>query len=111
MQFVHPQSDASSMALGASLSKEPFERQYKYLRPLQQKLAYRQHLELTQFFIGKKRMHKLGLKPQSAAWFAYYLLARNLGPVFRRKACPEFKSKITAKRPCDSKTGFSTVSK
>lgn len=78
MQFTHPQSDASSFALGNSLSKEPFERQYKYLRPLQQKLAYRQHLELTQFFIGKKRMQSLGLKPRSASWFAYYLISRNL---------------------------------
>lgn len=78
MQFAHPESDQSSHALGTSLSNEPFERQYRYLRPLQQKLAYRQHLEVTQFFIGKKRMQHLGLKPQSASWFAYYLIARNL---------------------------------
>ncbi|HHP8267038.1 TPA: oxygenase MpaB family protein, partial [Acinetobacter baumannii] len=44
----------------------------------QQKLAYRQHLELTQFFIGKKRMKLLGLPQQSASWFAYYLIVRNL---------------------------------
>ncbi len=78
MQFAHPESDQSSHALGTSLSNEPFERQYRYLRPLQQKLAYKQHLEVTQFFIGKKRMQRLGLKPQSASWFAYYLIARNL---------------------------------
>ena len=78
MQFAHPQSDESSICLGSSLSKEPFERQYKYLRPLQQKLAYRQHLEITQFFIGRQRMKSLGLQPQSASWFAYYLFAKNL---------------------------------
>lgn len=78
MQFAHPESDQSSHALGTSLSNEPFERQYRYLRPLQQKLAYKQHLEVTQFFIGKKRMQRLGLKSQSASWFAYYLIARNL---------------------------------
>ena len=78
MQFAHPKSDQSSHALGSSLSNEPFERQYRYLRPFQQKLAYRQHLELTQYFIGKKRMQRLGLKPQSASWFAYYLIVRNL---------------------------------
>lgn len=97
MQFVHPKSDASSVALGASLSKEPFERQYKYLRPIQQKLAYRQHLELTQFFIGKKRMHKLGLKPQSAAWFAYYLLARNLVLYTGAKHMPSLKQRLQEK--------------
>lgn len=78
MQFVHPESDASSISLGSSLSKEPFERKYRYLRSFQQKLAYKQHLEITQFFIGRNKMQKLGLKPQSAAWFAYYLIGRNL---------------------------------
>lgn len=37
-----------------SLSKEPFERKYLHLRSLQQKLAYRQHLELTQFLLVRK---------------------------------------------------------
>ncbi|WP_180163239.1 oxygenase MpaB family protein [Acinetobacter sp. YH12069] len=106
MQFVHPQSDASSMALGASLSKEPFERQYKYLRPFQQKLAYRQHLELTQFFIGKKRMHKLGLKPQSAAWFAYYLLARNLVLYSGAKHVPSLNQKLQQKGRAIQKLGL-----
>jgi len=41
-------------------------------------LAYRQHLEITQFFIGRKKMKNLGLAPQSASWFAYYLICRNL---------------------------------
>ena len=78
MQFTHPKSDASSISLGSSLSKEPFERKYHYLRSFQQKLAYKQHLELTQFFIGRKKMKLLGLTPQSASWFAYYLIGRNL---------------------------------
>ena len=60
MQFAHPQSDESSISLGSSLSKEPFERKYRYLRSFQQKLAYKQHLEITQFFIGRKKMQKLG---------------------------------------------------
>lgn len=78
MQFAHPKSDASSISLGSSLSKEPFERKYRYLCSFQQKLAYKQHLELTQFFIGRKKMKLLGLNPQSASWFAYYLIGRNL---------------------------------
>ncbi|EEH69390.1 MULTISPECIES: oxygenase MpaB family protein [Acinetobacter] len=78
MQFAHPKSDASSISLGSSLSKEPFERQYRYLRTFQQKLAYKQHLEITQFFIGRKKMKRLGLDAQSASWFAYYLILRNL---------------------------------
>ncbi|CAM4383342.1 oxygenase MpaB family protein [Acinetobacter pragensis] len=94
MQFAHPASDDSSAALGMSLSKEPFERQYRYLRPLQQKLAYRQHLELTQFFIGKKRMQFLGLKPQTASWFAYYLIGRNLVLYTGAKRLPPLRQKL-----------------
>lgn len=78
MRFAHPQADESSRALGSSLSKEPFERQYRYFPLLQQKLAYRQHLQLTQFFIGRNKMQSLGLKPRSASWFAYYLLIKNV---------------------------------
>ncbi|OTG85111.1 oxygenase MpaB family protein [Acinetobacter sp. ANC 4648] len=77
LPFTHPKPDATSKSLGSSLSKEPFQRQYKYLRPLQQKLAYHRHLEITQFFLGRKKMQALGLKHHSAAWFAYYLIARN----------------------------------
>ena len=89
MQFTHPQSDVSSASLGSSLSKEPFERQYRYLRSFQQKLAYKQHLEITQFFIGRKKMRKLGLTPQSASWFAYYLIARNLALYTGAKYVPK----------------------
>lgn len=78
LQFSHPAADQSSSALGRSLSKEPFYREYLHFSPLQQKLAYRQHLEITQFFIGKKRMQNLGLHTRPASWFAYYLLIRNL---------------------------------
>lgn len=92
MQFAHPKSDESSFTLGKGLSKEPYEWQYHYLRPLQQHLAYRQHLELTQFFIGKKRMEFLGLKPQSSLWFAYYLFARNFILYNRAKKAITFKN-------------------
>ena len=97
MQFAHPQSDDSSSALGHSLSKEPFERRYRYLRPLQQKLAYRQHLQVTQFFIGRKRMQKLGLEHGSAAWFAYYLIIRNLMLYTSAKYIPKLEQAIRHK--------------
>ncbi len=37
MQDAHPESDESSLALGQSLSKEPFERRYQRMRSFQQK--------------------------------------------------------------------------
>ena len=97
MQFAHPQSDDSSFALGQSLSKEPFERHYRYFRPFQQKLAYRQHLQITQFFIGRARMQKLGLKQGSAAWFAYYLIIRNLALYSTAKFIPKIENVLCKK--------------
>ena len=94
MQHAHPQSDHSSVELGSSLSKEPFERQYLYLKPLQQKLAYRQHLEVTQFFIGRQKMHKLGLKHRPAAWFAYYLIVRNIVLYSSAKYSPKLSQRL-----------------
>ena len=73
-----PRSDHSSIVLGLSLSKNLLRRKYLHLRSLQQKLAYRQHLELTQFLLVEKKMKLLGLPQQSASWFAYYLIVRNL---------------------------------
>lgn len=78
MTFAHPNPDETSVALGSSLAKEPFDRPYMHFKELNRKLAYRQHLSITQFFLSRENMQKLGLKHQSVAWFAYYLLARNV---------------------------------
>ncbi|SPL71783.1 oxygenase MpaB family protein [Acinetobacter stercoris] len=78
MTFAHPNPDETSLALGSSLSKEPFERPYTRFTEFNRKLAYRQHLSVTQFFLSRQKMKKLGLEHQTTAWFAYYLLARNV---------------------------------
>ncbi|NHB59359.1 DUF2236 domain-containing protein [Acinetobacter sp. 194] len=77
MNYAHPTTDESSRALAISLSKEPFEREYKYFNTLQQKKAYQNHLHMTQFFLGRKKMRNLGLKPRTLAWYPLYLMAKN----------------------------------
>ena len=77
MDYAHPKMDESSRALALSLSNEPFERHYKYFNALQQKQAYQNHLDITQLFIGRKKMKNLGLKPRTFAWFPLYLMAKN----------------------------------
>ena len=77
LPFTHPQTDESSRLLAVALSQEPYARKYKRFRPLQQKFAYHHHLQITQFFMGRKKMRALGLEHHSAAWYAYYLIARN----------------------------------
>ncbi|AWL30291.1 DUF2236 domain-containing protein [Acinetobacter defluvii] len=77
MDYAHPKTDESSRALAKSLSKEPFERHYKYFNNFMQKKAYKNHLEITQFFIGQNKMKNLGLKPRTIAWYPFYLMAKN----------------------------------
>lgn len=77
MNYAHPKVDESSRKLAVSLSKEPFERQYKHLNTFLQKRAYRYHLDMTQMFMGRKKMKNLGLKPRTVAWYPLYLIAKN----------------------------------
>ena len=77
MNYAHPKIDQSSQMLAKSLSKEPFERQYKHINTFFQKKAYRNHLDITQLFLGKQKMKDLGLKPRPFAWYPLYLLAKN----------------------------------
>ena len=77
MNYAHPKVDESSKALAVSLSKEPFEREYKHFNHFFQKKAYRNHLDVTQMFLGRKKMKNLGLKPRAVAWYPLYLLAKN----------------------------------
>lgn len=77
LQFMHPESDESTRALGQSLAQEPFEREFPYFKAWQQKFAYHQHLSITHYFIGNARMKKLGLAPPRFSWYPYYLIPKN----------------------------------
>ena len=77
MNYAHPQVDESSRALAVSLSKEPFEREYKHFNRFLQKKAYQNHLDITQFFLGRKKMKNLGLKTRTVPWYPFYLMAKN----------------------------------
>ena len=77
MNYAHPQVDESSRQLAVSLSKEPFEREYKYFKRFMQKKAYQNHLDVTQIFMGRKKMKNLGLKPRILPWYPLYLLTKN----------------------------------
>jgi len=77
MNYAHPKVDKSSRKLAISLSKEPFERQYKHFNHFMQKKAYQNHLDVTQIFMGRKKMKNLGLKPRILPWYPLYLLTKN----------------------------------
>lgn len=77
MDYAHPKVDESSRALAAGLANEPFERHYKRFNSFLQKKAYQNHLDITQLFLGPKKMKNLGLKPRVLAWYPFYLMAKN----------------------------------
>lgn len=106
MQFAHPEADASSISLGTSLSQEPLQRQYRYLQAFQQKFAYKKHLEISQFLIGRKKMQSLGLSPQPVSWFPYCLIGCNLALYTAAKHVPKLQDLLEKKGRHLQKSGL-----
>jgi hypothetical protein len=61
--------DWTSRELGRALSREPLARSYENFATLRQKLAYHRHLSVSRYFLGKKKMHQLGLPDDVLPWF------------------------------------------
>lgn len=80
--------DWTSQELAKSLSKEPLERKYPNLASLRGKLAYHQHLSVSRFFLGKKKMQQLGLPDGVLPWFPLLTLAPRFASYVGHKAIP-----------------------
>jgi len=61
--------DATSKELARALSEEPLERSYDQLQSLKRKLSYYQHLGMSQYFLGKDKMAKLGFDDLGLPWY------------------------------------------
>lgn len=70
--------DWTSRELAQALAQEPLERSFENLQWLRRKLAYHQHLSVSQYFLGTEKMKQLGLPDDITSW--YPLLS--LGPRF-----------------------------
>jgi len=68
--------DATSRELAQALAREPLERSFDRCQSAQRKLAYYQHLGMSQYFLGRKKMAELGFEELGLPW---YPLASN-GP-------------------------------
>lgn len=86
--------DWTSRELAGALAQEPLQRQYKNLRDWRSKLAYHQHLSVSRYFLGKKKMTQLGLPEDITPWFplltalprlAHYSLHRVLPPLRQKQ--------------------------
>ncbi|MBA55287.1 MAG: hypothetical protein CMK89_12600 [Pseudomonadales bacterium] len=61
--------DDTSKELAKSLSEEPLERSYGRFQSLKRKLSYHQHLGMSQYFLGKDKMAKLGFEDLGLPWY------------------------------------------
>lgn len=61
--------DWTSRELARALAREPLERQYPRWRALRQRLAWRQHLSVSRYFLGRNKMEQLGLPTNITPWY------------------------------------------
>lgn len=61
--------DWTSQELGSALAQEPLQRKYPNFATLRGKLAYHQHLSVSRYFLGKRKMQQLGLPDDVLPWF------------------------------------------
>ncbi|MCG8535461.1 MAG: DUF2236 domain-containing protein [Pseudomonadales bacterium] len=61
--------DDTSRELAQALADEPLERTYKRFEKLRRQFSYHQHLSISQYFLGDKKIGDLGL-PKSSSWYA-----------------------------------------
>ena len=62
-------ADWTSRELAQALAQEPKQREYPQWQTLRRRLAYQQHLSMSRYFLGRKKMQQLGLPTDVTAWF------------------------------------------
>lgn len=61
--------DWTSAELGKALAAEPLERHFDYFADARRKLAWHQHLSVSRYFLGAKKMSQLGLPSNITPWY------------------------------------------
>ncbi|MCA9626922.1 MAG: DUF2236 domain-containing protein [Myxococcales bacterium] len=69
------QPDWTSRELGKALSEEPLERHFESFQGLRRSLAWHQHLSVSRYFLGAKKMAQLGLPSGVTPWYPLLTLA------------------------------------
>lgn len=67
--MTQSQPDWTSRELAQALAQEPKQREYPHWQTLRRQLAYQQHLSISRYFLGRKKMQQLGLPTDVTAWF------------------------------------------
>lgn len=85
--------DWTSRELAVALSKEPLERHFDNFEDLRRKLAYHQHLSVSQYFLGTDKMKELGLPDDVKAWFPLLTLAPRFASYTGQRLLPHLKKR------------------
>ena len=111
LRYVHPNPDESSKILGLSLSEEPLQRRYpiknEFLKDWMPKIAYQQHLGMSRFFLGKKKLKTLGIETNVLPWFPLAMIPRNVLLYSAAKGLPNVHHYLIKRGRRDQKFGFS----
>lgn len=85
------QPDWTSRQLGRALSDEPLERRFERFQALRRKLAWHQHLSVSRYFLGAKKMQQLGLPAGILPWYPLITLAPRFVCFAAQRAFPRLR--------------------
>lgn len=86
--FVQSAPDWTSKALGAALSKEPLEKEFKHWQNIKRQYDYHKHLSISRLFLSSDNMQQLGLPKHVLPWFPLLLIPKNLLGFRLQRAIP-----------------------
>ncbi len=85
--------DWTTRELAQALAQEPMERHYDNFQNLRRRLAYHQHLSVSQYFLGTEKMKQLGLPDDVKAWFPLATLAPRFASYTGQRLLPGLKKR------------------
>lgn len=85
--------DWTTRELGQALSQEPLDRSYEHFQGLRRKLAYHQHLSVSQYFLGREKMQQLGLPDDVSSWYPLLTLAPRFASYTGQRLLPGLKKR------------------
>lgn len=92
--MTQSQPDWSSRELAQALAQEPKQREYPQLQTLRRNLAYQQHLSMSRYFLGRKKMQQLGLPTDVTAWFPLLSTPLRFVHYSGRRVVPALRSQL-----------------
>ena len=69
------------------------QRDFPNLKSLRGKLAYHQHLSVSRYFLGKKKMGQLGLPEDISAWYPLLTAAPRFAQYMTQKSVPVLRAR------------------